>query len=275
MTIDVHGKLWLMYIDNATGEFAVDEFVPGSFAPTPGAYSSPVPALSADLQLAPTFVPRGFAVDSVGDVFIANAAFGASNSTLYGFAAPLANNAPVAATQVYSGYSLTQALAVDATNKIFTAQSPPQISTATFTGSSFTAGSPVTGSAIVEPVAIANDGAGNIFETDANGQTRLNAIAGGSVTKTAVLAFGAAGAFAHDATSDYTYILTDNGGYALNVYAPFTQEPTEITVDANYVYISSANNVTLYPKYNPLKPYAAWRAYKPLSRNVTTGKMRR
>jgi hypothetical protein len=88
-----------------------------------------------------------------------------------------------------------------------------------------------------------------------------------------------AGQLAHDPATDYTYVLSDDGAVAVNVYAPVVGTTTtvlplatlflaqqaynvsSIAVDANYVYIPSSNNVTLYPKYDPTKPYAAWRAF--------------
>jgi sugar lactone lactonase YvrE len=280
LTIDTHGNLWVLYADSVTGNFAVDKFAPGSITATPRQYSTPAPELDAQLALG-NQPPLGLAVDTSGNVFV-----GGSPSyydDVYAFAAPVANGASAASTYAI-GFTTTapDQIAVDASGLVYTTvrASPAAINSMTYAAGTFTTDAFITGSAIVSPVAIVNDSAGNIFELDSDGSdVRLNALASGTVTRTAQLPLSVtASQLAHDPATDYTYVLSDDGAEALNVYAPFSGTNTTllpmatlylsqkafnvsgIAVDANFVYVPSANNVTIYPKYDPTKPYAAWRS---------------
>ncbi len=283
VTVDVHGNVWLLYADGTTGNFAIDEYAAGSIVASPGRYSAPVPILNAQLQIG-TQAPLGFAVDGTGNVFVGGAP--SYYDDVYAMSAPVTNNAPVASTfAVGLGSTAPDQIAVDATGLIYTTSTTPSIFTVTFQNGTLTQSSNIGGPAIVGPVAITNDAAGNVFELDSDGaaggyNVRLNAIGGGAVTRTAQLPLSVhASQLAHDPATDYTYVLSDDGAVALNVYAPVVGTTTtvlplatlflaqqaynvsSIAIDANYVYIPSSNNVTLYPKYDPTKPYAAWRAF--------------
>jgi hypothetical protein len=285
LTVDTHGNLWVLYADGITTNFAVEEFAAGSIAPSVGQYSTPVPVLNDQLQIA-VQAPLGFAVDTSGDVF---GAVPQNSDELYAIAAPVVNNAPVASDSfpVLAGVAPDE-IAVDASGRIYATGAGPNIFTYTYTNSTLNQGQTVVDLAtIVAPVAIVNDSAGNIFEIDndsgfGGSNVRVNGIANGAVARSAQLPLSVhAGQLAHDPTTDYTYVLSDDGAVALNVYPPFSGTTSTllpmatlllsqqafnvsgIALDANYVYIPSANNVTLYPKYDPTKPYAGWRAYKP------------
>ena len=284
LTVDARGNLWVLFYDPGAGRFAVDEFSPGSIAATPGRYSTPVPSLTAAGLQADGTAPLGFAVDGSGNVFLSSTPSMAFAGFLDAFTAPVANGAPVASRLIFPVGRITpDQVAVDASGVIYTSisASAPALATLIFAGGALTQGANVTGSAIVSPVALANDTAGNVFELDddtrvGGSNVRLNAITGAAVTRTAQLPMSVGPrALAHDPATDYTYVLSNNGALVLNVYAPVVgtnatllplatlflsqTAASGIAVDANFVYIPSANNVTLYPKYDPLRPYAAWR----------------
>jgi hypothetical protein len=285
LTVDAHADLWVLSSDNVTGNFAVEEFGPGAITATPGQYSNPTPLFN-DQTLVGVQTPLGFAVDSTGDVFIAGAP--SYYDEIYAIGAPVTNAEPITST-IALGLSAVapEEIAIDATGVIYATSFSPQIFTLTYTNATLAIGPSITGSAIVSPVALVNDSAGNVFEIDSDANAggsnvRLNALGNGVVTRTAQLPLSVhPGQLAHDPATDYTYVLSDDGAVAINVYAPFTGTTrtllpmatlflsqqafnvSGIAVDANYVYVPSANNVTLYPKYDPTKPYAGWRAYKP------------
>jgi hypothetical protein len=296
LTVDTHGNLWVLYADGITMNFAVEEFAPGSIVARAGQYATPTPLLNDETQVGAQ-TPLGFAVNSIGDVFIAGAP--SYYDEIYAIPAPLANPAPVAAGLDIGLESTTpEEIGIDASGVIYATSTfnASQIYTATYTDSTatFTLGPSVGGSAIAAPIALVNDSAGNIFEIDNDSgltppgnNVRLNGIANGAVVRTAQLPLSVhPGQLAHDPTTDYTYVLSDDGAVALNVYPSFSGTTSTllpmatlflsqqafnvsgIALDANYVYIPSANNVTLYPKYDPTKPYAGWRAYKPAANTI-------
>lgn len=291
MTFDPTGNLWLLS-QNTTGSFDVNEFTSASIVASPGAYSSPTPALFAQNVL-PNSPAYGFAVDTAGDVFVGN------GNGINAFVSPLmTGKTPTTTAFTFSRQypAAPNELALDAAGTLYAIPNSAAIDTFSNTAGVIAPGAPITGAAIVNPNAITSDSAGNLLELENTasysqntniGNCTINSFTSG--TSTGAATYGSfttsaqipisdyCGKAVYDKATGYTYAISYDGNQQIAVYAPYSGTTSSllpiatislgqyansvgtIAVDTKYLYVANHNNVTLYPKYDPLHPYASYR----------------